>query len=139
PAPPPRRVRRRSALVHRHQVADEDERLARGDHRRGAHVAVAEGGGDVEAAAATDPHALDALVPAADDLADAELEAQRLAAVPGGVELLAGGVGDADVVHVDHVAAAGLLAVADDLVGADQLGGRGALGVLDLGLAAIHG
>ena len=53
---------------------------------------------DGEPAAAADLHALDALVPAGDDLADAEAELQRLAAVPGGVELLAGGVRDADVV-----------------------------------------
>src|SRR5699024_9109350 len=108
-----------------------------GDHRRGALGAVAEGGGDVETAAAADLHALHALVPAGDDLAHAELEAQRLAAVLGGVELLAGGGGDAHVVHVDDVAAAGLLAVADDLVDADQLGGGVALGVVDLGLGAI--
>src|SRR5699024_3037506 len=100
-------------------------------------VAVGEGGGDLEPAATADLHTLHTVIPAGDDLAHAELEAQRLAAVPGGVELLAGGVGDAHVVHVDDVAAAGLLSVADDLVGADQLGGRGALGVLDLGLAAI--
>src|SRR5699024_992670 len=136
-APPPSPRRSCSALVHRHQVAHEDQRLVRRDHRRGALGAVAERGGDVETAAAADLHALPALVPAGDDLAQAELEAQRLAADPGGGELLAGGVGDAHVVHVDDVAAAGLLAVADDLVDADQLGGGVALGVVDLGLGAI--
>src|SRR5690606_25289531 len=133
----PLRGRCWSALVHRHQVAHEDQGLAGGDDRRGAAVAVGEVGGDLEAATAADLHALHALVPAGDDLADAELEAQRLAAVPGGVELLAGGVGDADVVDVHDVAAAGLLALAEDLVGADELGGCGALGGVDLGLGAI--
>src|SRR5699024_12400304 len=127
PAPPPPPRWSCSALVHRHQVAHEDQRLFRREHRRGALGAVAERAGDVETAAAADLHALHALVPAGDDLAHAEPEAQRLAAVPGGVELLAGGVGDAHVVHVDDVAAAGLLAVADDLVDADQLGGGVAL------------
>ena len=77
-----------------------------------AAVAVAEVRRDDEPAAAADLHARHALVPAGDDLAGAERERERLAAVPGGVELLAGGVGDADVVHDDGVAGRGLGAVA---------------------------
>ena len=63
----------------------------------------------------------DALVPALDDLADAEPEVQRRAAVPGGVELLAGGVGHADVVGRDGVAGHGLGAVTDDMVLDDEV------------------
>src|SRR5699024_3274897 len=132
-----RRWRAEPALVPRHRLASEDQGLSGDDHRRGPPVPVAERSGDVEAAAAAHLHALDALVPAGDDLADAELEAQRLAAVPGGIELLAGGVGDPDVVDVDDVSAAGLLTIADDLVGAEQLGRGGALRTVDLWLAAL--
>src|SRR5699024_6531239 len=51
-APPPSPRRAWSALVHRHQVAHEDQGRVRGDHRRGALGAVAEGGGGVETAGA---------------------------------------------------------------------------------------
>ena len=57
------------------------------DRRRRALLAVGEVGRDHELPAAADLHALDALVPARDDLAGAELEGERLAAVPRGVEL----------------------------------------------------
>ena len=71
-------------------------RRRRARRRRGAR--------DGQLATAADLHALHALVPAGDDLAGTELELQRLAAVPAGVELLAGGEGDADVVDGDGVA-----------------------------------
>ena len=64
--------------------------------------AVAEVRRDGEPAATADLHARDALVPARDDPAAAQRELEGLAAVPGGVELLAGGEGDADVVHADR-------------------------------------
>ena len=99
------------------EVADEDEGLPRLDRAGGAAVAVGEAGRDDELAAAADLHALHALVPAGDDLADAELEAQRLAPVPARVELLAGGEGDADVMHVNGVAGAGDLPVTHPHVG----------------------
>src|SRR6476661_6816162 len=85
------------------EVDDEDERLPRGDRGTGATLAVGEVGGDRQLAATTDLHALDALVPAGDDHADAEAEVERVAPVPRGVELLARRVGDADVVRADGV------------------------------------
>ena len=54
---------------------------------------------DDELAAAADLHAGDAVLPALDQAAQRELD--RLAAVPRGVELLAGLEVDADVVHED--------------------------------------
>ena len=65
----------------RDQVADEDQGLPRLDRAAGAAVAVAEVRRDDQLAPAADLHALHALVPAGDDLADAELE--RAAARPG--------------------------------------------------------
>ena len=95
----------------------------------GAAVAVPEVRRDHELAAAADLHALHALVPAGDDLADAEPELQRRAAVVRRVELLAGRVGDADVVHRDGRAGGGLGAVALGDLGDDEVGraarGRG--------------
>src|SRR3954471_1109039 len=83
------------------QVDHEDQRLAGLDRRGRALVAVGEVGGDGQLAAAADLHALHALVPALDDPAATQREAERLAAVPAGVELLAGAEGDADVVDGD--------------------------------------
>ena len=59
------------------EVDDEDERLARLDGATGAALAVGEVGGDGQLAPAADLHALDALVPARDDHADAETEVER--------------------------------------------------------------
>ena len=59
------------------QVDDEDQRLAGLDDAAGAAVAVAEVGRDHELPATADLHALHALVPAGDDLADAEPELER--------------------------------------------------------------
>ena len=120
------------------EVDDEDERLARLDRAAGAAVAVGQVRGDGEPAAAADLHADDALVPAADDLADAEAEVQRRAAVPRRVELLAGGVGHADVVRRDGVAGAGLAAVALGEVLDDQLGRGGVAREVDLGLGGAR-
>src|SRR6476661_49036 len=53
------------------QVHHEDQRLAGLDHAAGATVAVRQVGRDDQLAAAPDLHALDAGVPARDDLADA--------------------------------------------------------------------
>src|SRR5215468_7491183 len=121
-----------------HQVADEDERLPRPDHVPGAAVPVGQGWRDNQLPAAADLHALHALVPAGDDLPGAEPEAQRFAAVPARVELLAGRVGDPDVVHPDRVTGTGHLAVAFPDVGDLQVRGRLALGKIDLGLTDAH-
>ena len=61
---------------------------------------------DDQLAPAADLHAGHALVPALDDATGPQREVQRRAAVVGGVELLAGAVGDPDVVHADGVALA---------------------------------
>src|SRR4051794_22653307 len=79
------------------EVHHEDERLTRRDRGRRPGRAVAQVGRDDQLAAAAHAHAGDALVPALDHLAGAELERERLAAVPRGVELLAGRPRGADV------------------------------------------
>jgi hypothetical protein len=68
----------------------------------------------------------------------AETEVERVAAVPAGVELLAIAPGDADVVDDDALADRRFLAVADDQVVDDELGGRFALGSGDDGFVG-HG
>ena len=60
-----------------------------------------------------------------------------VAAVVGRVELLAGGVRDADVVHRHGGAGRGLGAVALDEVGDLEVGRRRGVGEVDLGL--VHG
>ena len=119
------------------QVHHEDQRLAGLDDAAGAAVAVAEVRRDDELAAAADLHAGDTLVPAGDDLADAETERQRLAAVVGGVELLTGRVGDPDVVHDDSAAGRGLHPRPRAEVGDLQVGRRGRVGEVDLGLVGL--
>src|SRR5204863_2984926 len=83
-------------------------------------------------AAAAHAHPLDARVPAGDDLALPELELERPAAVPGRVELLAGGEGHAHVVHGDLPSLRRLVALADDDVLDPEVEGDVALGLLDL-------
>jgi hypothetical protein len=63
----------------------------------------------------------------------AELELERLAAIPGGIELLAGREGNADVVHRDLAALRRLVAVADDEVLDDELERNVPFGLLDAG------
>src|SRR5690606_14523672 len=128
----------RGASVDAEEVHDEDQGLARLDARAGAGVAVAEVRRDDELAAAADLHAGHALVPARDDAAGAERELEGGAAVPRGVELLAGGEGDADVVDADLVARLGLGAVAEHEVLDLQVGGRVAAREVDLRLRECH-
>src|SRR5690606_36445137 len=93
---------------------------------------------DGQLAASADLHARDALLPALDEAAQRELDG--LAASPGRVELLAGVVLDAGVVHRDGVAGLRLVAVSHDEVADDQFGGGGSGGGVELGLCAIcHG
>ena len=91
----------------RDEVDHEDEGLAAEEVAAGG--AVGEVRRDDEFAAAADLHARDAVLPALDEAAQRELDA--LAAVPRGVELLAGLVLDARVVDGDGVAGLGLGAV----------------------------
>ena len=119
--------------VDRQQIDDEHEWLVRSDHAARATGAVGHCRGDREPAPAPDSHALHALVPARDHLSLAELELERLAAVPRGVELLAGREGGADVVHRHLRARHGRLAVADDDVVNDELEGDITLGLFDAG------
>src|SRR3954447_16070489 len=65
--------------AHAEQVDDEHERLAGRDGAAGAAVAVPQLRGDGQPPAAAHPHAGHAAVPAGDDLAGAEAEAERLA------------------------------------------------------------
>ena len=90
PSRPSRRRPRRPSSVDREQVDHEHERLVRRDHAAGSAGAIGHRGRDRQLAAAADLHSLDARVPAGNHLALAELELERPAAVPGGVELLAG-------------------------------------------------
>src|SRR5262249_48105994 len=120
------------------EVADEDQGLPRLDAAARAPAAVAQVRGDDQLAATAHLHALYALVPALDDLADAKAEAQRLAPVPARVELLPRGVGDPDVVHLDGVPGAGDLAVALPDVGDLEVLGRAALGVVHFWLRDVH-
>src|SRR5690606_5959219 len=113
---PPRRPRPRGPL-HFEEVDLEEQRGVRRDHAAGPAGAVAELGRDHEPAGATDPHAGDALIPAADHVAGAEREAERLAPVLARVELRAGLAvleQPAGVVHRDLLALAGFLATAGD-------------------------
>jgi hypothetical protein len=89
--------------------------------------------GHDELATTADPHPRDALLPAGDE--GLQREVDGLPAAPRRVELVAGVVLDAEVVHVDGRARGGLGAVADDDVLDDELDGGRALGGVDLGLA----
>src|SRR3954463_14201901 len=104
------------ALSHSDEVDDEDQGRAGLDHAARAAIPVRLLRGDGQPPAATDLHAGDALVPALDHHAHAEPELQRVAAVPGGVELLTALVGDADIVRAHQAAGGRLRAVADDQV-----------------------
>src|SRR5438067_10584822 len=76
------------ALLHLDERAVEHQIGVGRNGAAGAALAVAELGRDVQLAAAADLHALDALVPALDDHADAEGKLDRLVAIEGAVELL---------------------------------------------------
>src|SRR6185312_15041144 len=114
---PPRRGRRRagsrgeacgSLLLHADELDLEDERRVRGDLVAHGARAVAEVRRDHELALAAFLHPGDALVPALDDAALAELEREALVAVLSrGVEL-APVRERADVLHRDRVARLGL-------------------------------
>src|SRR4030095_8273469 len=92
----------RRVLPDADEVDDEDQRRAGLDDAARSALAVRLVRRDRQPASSADLHAADALVPALDDHADAQPELQRVATVPGGVELLAAVVGDADVVRDDH-------------------------------------
>ena len=85
-----------------------------------------------ELAPAADLHPGDAVLPALDQTAQRELD--RLVASPRTVELLAGVVLDADIVHLDVAAGHRFRTVADHQVLDDQFGRRGSVGKLDLWL-----
>src|SRR5207302_6277258 len=80
--------------------------------------------GDRQPAAAADLHARDTLIPALDHAPLPETEAERVAAIPRCVELLAGRPADADVVDVHLAARNCLFALADHEVFELELLGR---------------
>src|ERR1700722_7544499 len=122
----------------RDQIAHEDEGLARRDLVPGAPVSVGQIRRDDQLTAAADPHALHALIPAGDDVPGTELELQRIASVPAGVEFLPRRVRDADIVNLDPVARARHAAVSFPDVGDQQLGRRFAAGKVDLWFGDAH-
>lgn len=71
------------SLVDRDTLDVEDQVRVGGDVRGSTLLAVSHRGGDGEATLATSGHASDTDVPALDDLADAELESERLALLVG--------------------------------------------------------
>src|SRR6218665_8854 len=109
------------------QLHFEQQRRVRRNHAAGAAGAVAERRGDHQHAGAADLHALHAFVPALDDLATGQVEAERVAAVLARIDLLALGavlVEPAGVVHGDALAGLGLGAVAGHEVLVLQARGR---------------
>src|SRR4051812_1280982 len=122
-APRDRGLRSRRAvagLTDALEVDDEHERLVRPDPGAGALRAVGQVRRDDQLAPAADLHALDALVPALDDLTLAERERERLAVVPRGVELLARRPRVAHVLHRRELAGLDRRALAGDEVLLDQ-------------------
>src|SRR6478735_8866421 len=89
---------------------------------------------DGQLTAAADLHAGDPVLPALDQAAQRELD--RFAAVPRAVELFAGVVLDADVVHLDGAAGHGLGAIADHQILDDKLVRRRPVRKLDLWLGS---
>src|ERR1700733_8050370 len=79
----------KSSGLHPQQLDIEDQRRVGRDDAAGAARAVAELGRDDQRAFAADFHPGDALVPPFDDLAGAEPEAERRAAIDRAVEFLA--------------------------------------------------
>src|SRR3954465_11134093 len=94
----------RASLTNRQRVDDEHERGVRRDRGRVAPRAVGELRRDDQLAPAAGLDAHEPLVPALDHRALAELELERLAPVPRGVELVAVRIGHADVLHREPVA-----------------------------------
>src|SRR5439155_1926174 len=118
--------------VHRQQVDDEHQRLMGLDHAACPARSIRHRGGDRELAPAADLHALDAGIPAGDDLTLSELELERLAAVPGCVELFARGERNADIVDGHLLPLRRLVSGADDEVLDAEFEGNVALGLVDL-------
>src|SRR3954468_20662278 len=130
-----RRPRSARRSAHTDEVHDEHQRLVGADDSAGTALAIGQLRRERDLAPAAPPHPRHALVPAGDDLALAELELERVPAVPGGVELLARPPRDADVVNLDHPARGRLVALADDdVVELELVGGRSVGGDVDPGL-----
>src|SRR5262249_35450632 len=117
-------VEKPASLADPEQFHLEHERGIGRNDASGAARAVAERGRDGELARAADLHALHALVPALDDVAAAEREYERVAAVLARIELRA--VGEpAGVVDLDALTGGGERSVADYDVIDDETGGAG--------------
>jgi protein-disulfide isomerase len=99
-----------------HGVYDVDTLTRATDGAAGATLAVGQHRWDRDAPTTADLHARHALIPAGDHVALTQTELERVTAVPRGIELLATGPGDADIVDLDHAADDRLLAVSHDEV-----------------------
>ena len=125
------------ASAHGDQVDHEHEGFVGPDHPTSTPLTVGEHWRNRDPAPSTYLHADHTLVPAGNDLALPKAELERLATVPGRVELLARLPRDTHVVDFDHAPGDGLLAIADDDVLEFELVGRRLIGGnLDLRLLA---
>src|SRR4051794_23168636 len=114
-----------TASAHADEVHDEHERLVGPDDAARSALAVGELRRDRDPPPAADAHPDDAVVPALDDLALAEAELERVAAIPRRVELRAVLPRHADVVDLDDLAGDGLVAVAlHDVLDLELVGRR---------------
>ena len=77
-----------------------------------------------ETASSADVHAHHTVVPALDDLSSAELEDERLIAIPRRVKLFATGGANADVVHDGLLTSGGFGPITDDDVFDEEFIGR---------------
>src|SRR6202035_1256061 len=122
------KARNIAALFDVEELDVEDQRGVRRNDAAGAAAAVAELGRNDQRALAADLHGRDAFVPAANDLADADLERERLIAIDRRVEFLAlGGVLIKPPGVMHDAGLAGLRRGAGAGMGVDdfQSGGRG--------------
>src|SRR6185503_3896212 len=121
--------RAQARSVDAEQLDFEDQRRVGRNHAARAARAVAELGGDGQAAIATDLHPLDAFVPTLDDFAPAERKSERIAAIATGVELasfLSAVQQPTGVMHGDFASGFRFGAGADrELLDDEPAGGRG--------------
>src|ERR1022692_881718 len=122
----------------RDQVAHENQGLAWCDRVTSSPVSVGQTRWNDQLAAAADLHSLHPLVPAGDDLPDAEPELERSVSGPASVELLARRVRNPNIVDLYHVACPRYGATTFPDIRDLQFGRRLAAGEVDLRLIDAH-